>query len=81
MTQPRTADELVRIQWSQKRRVYTFIERNPNASARAIRTGVGINNTRVAEILAAGVASGELVMAHGRWGSQTYVLKACGLCV
>ena len=61
-----TADNL-----TDKHLVYRFIERNPNASVRAIRKGAGFRNKRVGDILAEGRQSGELFMTRF-WRAQLY---------
>jgi hypothetical protein len=57
-----------------KTKVFDFIQANPGASTKTIRKGSGVRNETVTDNPAAGVASGELTAAPGRWGSQTYRL-------
>src|SRR2546428_13929539 len=59
---------------SDQTKVYGFIRANPGATTKAIRKGAGVRNEQVTDILAAGTASGDLIMTAGFWGSRSYEL-------
>jgi len=59
---------------SDQTKVYDFIRANPGATTKAIRKGARVRHERATAILAEGVASGDLVMTAGFWGSQSYEL-------
>jgi hypothetical protein len=68
-----TADNL-----TDKQRVFKFIAEHPKSSVRAIRRGAALCNERVAEILAEGIRSGELVRTTS-WRAQLYELTELGV--
>ena len=59
---------------SDQTKVYDFIRTNPGATTKAIRKGARVRHERVTAISAEGVASGDLVMTAGFWGSKCYEL-------
>ena len=59
---------------SDQTKAYEFIRANTGATTKVIEEGARVRHERVTAILAEGVASGDLVMTAGFWGSQSYEL-------